>query len=200
MPIFGKKVKGLDSLSPDQIDALIIETKTEVSLIEKDLERSHAKFNQLMAEGAKSSGSGRLQIARDLETIERKIKTGERKIAEHMNDMELLEEVKESKKSKSETSITTVLSNTDSGKLKSQMLQSKTKGKVNQQKRNELLNTVRDLDIDDEEELKGTNKYMEMFREMDRHDTSLEPGTTKADKKEQHSSEESVNKTQEEQE
>lgn len=200
MPIFGKKGKGLDSLKPDEVEALIVETKTEISLLQKESDRSHEKFNQLIAEGSKSSGSRRVQIARELESLERKIKNNENRIVEHMNDMELLEEVKESKKIKTQSSVTSVLSNTDTGKLKNQMLQGKTKTKVNQLKRNELLNTVRDLDIDDEEQLSGSNKYMEMFKEMDRNDTSLEPGRLKQEKKDQNLSQETDKKTEKEEE
>jgi hypothetical protein len=197
MPIFGKKGKGLDSLNLDEVEALIVETKTEISLLQKESDRSHEKFNQLMSEGSKSSGSRRVQIARELDTLERRIKNNEHQIVERMNDMELLEQVKDSKKIRNQTGVTSVLSNTDSGKLKSQILQGKTKTKVNQNKRDELLNTVRDLDIDQDEQVDGQNKYMEMFREMDRHDTSLEPGRSKLEKRNQDISEENERKTQE---
>ncbi len=177
MPLFGKgKSKGLENLGVDDLENLILESKTEISLLEKDIDRKQEKFNSLMSEGSKTSGSKRIQIAQELETLERKIKDNERKIVDHTKNLELLEEVKESKSSKSPSSINTILSNTDSSKLKSTILKTKTQGKVTQNKRDSILDTVRDLQVDDDEDKAPLgNKYLNMFKEMDKNDSSLEP-------------------------
>ncbi len=181
MPLFNsRKPKGLESLSPDEIESLIQQTRTEISLIEKDNERKQEKFDSLMKEGSKSSGSKRIQIAQELELTERKIHSNENKILENTKKIELMQEVKESKTSISPSSIDSILSRTDSNAIKSSILKTKTKTKVTSQKTDDLLNTVRDLQIEDEEgsAVMGS-KYMEMFKEMDKNDNSLKPNKLK---------------------
>ncbi len=181
MPLFNsRKPKGLESLSPDELENLIQQTRTEISLIEKDNERKQEKFNSLMKEGSKVSGSKRVQIAQELELLERKIHSNENQIMNHTKRIELMQEVKESKTSVSSSSIDTIISRTDSNAIKTNILQSKTKSKVALQKTDDLLNTVRDLQIEDDQgaSVMGS-KYMEMFKEMDRNDNSLKPGKVK---------------------
>ena len=181
MPLFNsRKPKGLESLSPDELENLIQQTRTEISLIEKDNERKQEKFNSLMKEGSKVSGSKRVQIAQELELLERKIHSNENQIMNHTKRIELMQEVKESKTSVSPSSIDTIISRTDSNAIKTNILQSKTKSKVALQKTDDLLNTVRDLQIEDDQgaSVMGS-KYMEMFKEMDRNDNSLKPGKVK---------------------
>jgi hypothetical protein len=181
MPLFNsRKPKGLESLSPDELENLIQQTRTEISLIEKDNERKQEKFNSLMKEGSKVSGSKRVQIAQELELLERKIHSNENQILNHTKRIELMQEVKESKTSVSPSSIDTIISRTDSNAIKTNILQSKTKSKVALQKTDDLLNTVRDLQIEDDQgaSVMGS-KYMEMFKEMDRNDNSLKPGKVK---------------------
>jgi hypothetical protein len=171
-----KKGKGLDSLKSDEIETLIQQSRTEISLLEKDNERKQERFDSLMKEGAKTSGSKRIQIAQDLETLERDIKSNELEIRNHSENIELMMKVKESKTARSSSSIDSILANTRTEVIKNEILSRKTKRKVTQRKTNELLNTVRDLQDDDENDIniKG-NKYMEMFKEMDRNDSSLKP-------------------------
>ncbi len=181
MPLFNsRKPKGLESLSPDEIESLIQQTRTEISLIEKDNERKQEKFNSLMKEGSKASGSKRVQIAQELELLERKIHTNENQILNHTKKIELMQEVKESKTSVSPSSVDNIISKTNSNAIKTNILQSKTKNKVALQKTDDLLNTVRDLQIEDDQgaSVMGS-KYMEMFKEMDRNDNSLKPGKVK---------------------
>lgn len=181
MPLFNsRKPKGLESLSPDELENLIQQTRTEISLIEKDNERKQEKFNSLMKEGSKVSGSKRVQISQELELLERKIHSNENQIMNHTKRIELMQEVKESKTSVSPSSIDTIISRTDSNAIKTNILQSKTKSKVALQKTDDLLNTVRDLQIEDDQgaSVMGS-KYMEMFKEMDRNDNSLKPGKVK---------------------
>ncbi|MHB1440859.1 MAG: hypothetical protein ACYCSO_08525 [Cuniculiplasma sp.] len=179
-----RKPKGLESLSPDELENLIQQTKTEISLLEKDNERRQEKFNTLMKEGSKVSGSKRVQIAKELETLERKIHSNEKEISTRTKRIELIEEVKESKTSVSPSSVDTILSNTNTAAIRNEILITKTKKKVENQKTDDLLNTVRDLQIDDDE---GTSvlgsKYMEMFKEMDRNDNTLKPGKINKEKK-----------------
>ena len=181
MPLFNsRKPKGLESLSPDELENLIQQTRTEISLIEKDNERKQEKFYSLMKEGSKVSGSKRVQIAQELELLERKIHSNENQILNHTKRIELMQEVKESKTSVSPSSIDTIISRTDSNAIKTNILQSKTKSKVALQKTDDLLNTVRDLQIEDDQgaSVMGS-KYMEMFKEMDRMTTHLNLGKSR---------------------
>ena len=191
MPIFNsRKPKGLESLSPDEIESLIQQTRTEISLLEKDNERKQEKFNSLMKDGSKASGSKRVQIAQELELLERKIHTNENQILNHTKKIELMQEVKESKTSVSPSSVDNIISKTNSNAIKTNILQSKTKNKVALQKTDDLLNTVRDLQIEDDQgaSVMGS-KYMEMFKEMDRNDNSLKPGKVKKTETEEDDSE-----------
>ena len=71
-----------------------------------------------MKDGSKASGSKRVQIAQELELLERKIHTNENQILNHTKKIELMQEVKESKTSVSPSSVDNIISKTNSNAIK----------------------------------------------------------------------------------
>jgi hypothetical protein len=170
------KDNDIETMSPEALDKLIIENESNLTILEKERDRKKTKYDQLFKEGVEASDSRRRNIAHELESIEKDIADIDKTMKSYRDNVRILNAVKRAKT----TNVNQDLPNgIDPGKLKHILIQSKSVEKLNERKREALLSSIDDVSSLDDEEKDEENKYMEIFREMDKSKENLSPGRSK---------------------
>ena len=172
------KNNDIESMSPEALDKLVIEAESNLTILEKERDRKKTKYDQLFKEGVESSDSRRRNIAHELESIEKDIAGIDKRMKSYRDTVRILNEVKRAKTTNVDNT-EVLIEKMDPAKVKSILIQSKSVEKLNERKREALLSSIDDVSSLDEEEKDEENKYMEIFREMDKSKENLSPGRSK---------------------
>ena len=177
MAIFKKKKENdLSTASSESIDKMILEAETDLSVLEKERDRKKKRYDDLFKEGAESSGARRESIAQDLEFVEKEISDIDRRMRKYRKALGVMKETKRAKATGTDN-IDKITEETSGAQLKGVITKGRVREKFQENKMNQLLNSISDIDaLDEEEETSG--KYMKMFEEMDRNREKLMPGET----------------------
>lgn len=179
MKILNRNKDGdIDSMSPEALDKLIIEAESNLTILEKERDRKKTKYDQLFKEGVESSDSRRRNIAHELESIEKDIAGIDKRMKSYRDTVRILNEVKRAKTTSVDPT-EKIINRMDPAKVKDILLQSKSVEKLNERKRESLLSSIDDVSSLDDDEKDEENKYMEIFREMDKSKENLSPGRSK---------------------
>jgi hypothetical protein len=172
------KNNDIESMSPEALDKLVIEAESNLTILEKERDRKKTKYDQLFKEGVESSDSRRRNIAHELESIEKDIAGIDKRMKSYRDTVRILNEVKRAKTTNVDNT-EVLIEKMDPAKVKSILIQSKSVEKLNERKREALLSSIDDVSSLDDEEKDDENKYMEIFREMDKSKENLSPGRSK---------------------
>ncbi len=180
------KGKDVKSMTPEQAEKLIIEAESNLTLLEKERDRKKAKYDELFKQGVEASDSRRMNIAHELEFIEKDISGIDKKMKSYRETIRILQEIKSAKSRKTELP-DQLIEMMDPAEVKTLLVQSKSAEKLSQKKRESVLSSIDDVSALDEEEKGEENKYMQIFREMDRSREDLSPNREKTSSKEKES-------------
>ena len=172
------KNNDIESMSPEALDKLVIEAESNLTILEKERDRKKTKYDQLFKEGVEASDSRRRNIAHELESIEKDIAGIDKRMKSYRDTVRILNEVKRAKTTNVDNT-EVLIEKMDPAKVKSILIQSKSVEKLNERKREALLSSIDDVSSLDDEEKDDENKYMEIFREMDKSKENLSPGRSK---------------------
>ncbi len=181
------KGKDVKSMTPEQAEKLIIEAESNLTLLEKERDRKKAKYDELFKQGVEASDSRRMNIAHELEFIEKDISGIDKRMKSYRETIRILQEIKSAKSMKTELP-DQLIDMMDPAEVKNLLIQSKSAEKLSQRKRESVLSSIDDVSGLDEEEKGEENKYMQIFREMDRSREDLSPNREKTSPKEKESS------------
>ncbi|MCL4330013.1 MAG: hypothetical protein M1533_03315 [Candidatus Thermoplasmatota archaeon] len=175
MKFFRKK--DVTDLSPEQADERIVQIETQVSLLGKERDRKKAEFDKLFKEGASASGTRRADIAHELSRLERSIKDLDKRMKIYRDNIDIIEEVKLAKSQTKEAG-SDIIMNANPEDIKDIMIKNRSREKVNDRKRGELLQGISDVKSTEEESTsESENKFMKLFSEMDKNKENLLPGS-----------------------
>ena len=177
------KGKDVKSMTPEQAEKLIIEAESNLTLLEKERDRKKAKYDELFKQGVEASDSRRMNIAHELEFIEKDISGIDKRMKSYRETIRILQEIKSAKSMKTELP-DQLIDMMDPAEVKNLLIQSKSAEKLSQRKRESVLSSIDDVSGLDEEEKGEENKYMQIFREMDRSREDLSPNREKTSSKE----------------
>ena len=172
--------KGTDikSMSPENVDKLVMEAESNLTILEKERDRKKAKYDELFKQGVDASDSKRRNLAHELEFIEKDIAGIDRRMKSYRDTVRILNEVKRAKTTGQDTA-EKIISGINPEELKSLLVQTKSEEKLNERKRENLLSNIDDVSSLDEEDNAEESKYMNIFREMDKNRENLSPTKTK---------------------
>ncbi|MHB1507661.1 MAG: hypothetical protein ACYCUZ_06365 [Cuniculiplasma sp.] len=181
MALFKRKKEGdLTSASPEELDKMILGAETDVSVMEKERDRKKKKFDELFKEGSLASGSRRESIAQELEFIEKDISDVDRRMRKYRKALNIMKETRRAKSTNIDT-VDKITEQTSGSELKQVLASGRVKEKFQENKMNQLLDSISDVDSLDEEE-ESSSKYLKMFEDMDRNREKLVPGEATEEK------------------
>ncbi len=181
MALFKRKKEGdLTSASPEELDKMILGAETDVSVMEKERDRNKKKFDELFKEGSLASGSRRESIAQELEFIEKDISDVDRRMRKYRKALNIMKETRRAKSTNIDT-VDKITEQTSGSELKQVLASGRVKEKFQENKMNQLLDSISDVDSLDEEE-ESSSKYLKMFEDMDRNREKLVPGEATEEK------------------
>ena len=174
MKIFRRNNKDLSQITPEEADKKIIETETKLTLLEKERDRKKKEFDDLFKEGANTSGSRRANIAQELSRKERMIQDLDKNMKMYREDIDIYEEIKWAKTQINDPS-RDVIANTDPNKITNIMIEKRSREAVNGKKRGEMLRSISDVRATDDATSEDENKFLKIFKEMDKSKENLSP-------------------------
>jgi hypothetical protein len=181
MALFKRKKEGdLTSASPEELDKMILGAETDVSVMEKERDRNKKKFDELFKEGSLATGARRESIAQELEFLEKDISDVDRRMRKYRKALNIMKETRRAKSTNIDT-VDKITEQTSGSELKQVLASGRVKEKFQENKMNQLLDSISDVDSLDEEE-ESSSKYLKMFEDMDRNREKLVPGEATEEK------------------
>ncbi|MCL4345640.1 MAG: hypothetical protein M1375_01145 [Candidatus Thermoplasmatota archaeon] len=164
----------VESMSPEDLDKLVIEAESSLTILEKERDRKKARYDSLFKEGVDAPDSRRRNIAHELESIEKDIAGIDKSMKSYRDTVRILNEVKRAKTTAQDPT-EKFINRMDPAKVKGLLIESKSKEKLNERKRENLLSSIDDVSSLDDDEKGEESKYMDIFREMDKSRENLSP-------------------------
>ncbi len=181
MALFKRKKEGdLTSASQEELERMILGAETDVSVMEKERDRNKKKFDELFKEGSLATGARRESIAQELEFLEKDISDVDRRMRKYRKALNIMKETRRAKSTNIDT-VDKITEQTSGSELKQVLASGRVKEKFQENKMNQLLDSISDVDSLDEEE-ESSSKYLKMFEDMDRNREKLVPGEATEEK------------------